>query len=299
MTPDFPAWKNDLPSFPHKLLNEPLQKAVEYRLEHLRRDALSGVIGPFNLWLVLRGLLLAAMQNYASVCMLLSSKRPKPLMLQAGILNRSTFEILVNISALLEDPGRIDILNRESFKDLALRYKSEVAKCGDDPKWTEFLSVFRKNLESSATVVRVDPALIDSPGEITERWPTPGFLIFGDDRRKIAPFVSGSRQTCLAALYRRHYPHQSALAHQRIAAVSAAMLVDSPEMQWNPGHGESHLVVDAIMFLICILTELQAAGGYRAEARLLEVWTYLREIDEDAKELWRLRYESLAIQNGA
>lgn len=298
MTTGFPEWKNELPSFPHKLLDDPLRKAVEYRLEHLRRDAQDGKIGPFKAWLVLRGLLLAAMQNYASVCILLSSKRPKPLMLQAGILNRSSLEILVNVSALLEDFDRIDILNLESFKDLALRYQSEVARHGRDPKWTKFLAVFRTNLESSAKVLGVDEALIDSPGEINEKWPTPGLLIFGDSRRKIDPLVSGNRQGCLATLYRRHYPHQSALAHQRIAAVSSAMLVDSPEMQWNPGHGESNIVVDAIMFLACILSELQAAGGYPAEPKLLEVWTYLREVDEDAKELWALRYEQVVNQNG-
>ena len=298
MNADFPTWKNELPGFPHQLVNEPLRLTVEFHLEHIRRDSADGRLQPSNLWLLLRGLLLGAMQGYASVCLLLSAKRPKPLMLQAGIINRSMFETLVNGSALLEDPGRVDLLNKESFKHLALRYRDNQKQYGDVDKWKDFLAVFRKNLESSAGLFGIATSLIDNPDAIVAEWPTPGRLIFGSKKGKVAPWVSGNRQEVLGRLYRRHYPHQSALAHQRIAAVSAAVLVDNPEFQWNPGHGESNLVVDAALFLLCIVSELHYAAGYENEPRLAETWTYLREINDDVQELWDLRYGALVSKSG-
>ena len=51
-----------------------------------------------------------------AVCLLLSEKRPKPLLLQAGILNRSLFETLVNIAALISEPAQTKILQREGFR---------------------------------------------------------------------------------------------------------------------------------------------------------------------------------------
>jgi hypothetical protein len=55
--------------------------------------SIDGRLQPPEVWDVLRGFLLAAMQTDASICILLSDRRPKPLMLHAGILNRSLFEI--------------------------------------------------------------------------------------------------------------------------------------------------------------------------------------------------------------
>ncbi len=235
MALEFPSFKNELPRVPHKLTDEPLRQTVAYHLEHLRRDTEEGRLAPAPLWILLRGLLLGAMQGYASVCILLAAKRPKPLMLQAGIINRSIFETLVNIGALIGVPARFEVLNKEAFKHLALRFQSDRELYGHLDKWAGFLDVFRTNLESSATLLGLDSAMIDDPHKIEVNWPTPFRLIFGDKKRGIPAWVAGNRQDVLGRLYQRHYPQQSALAHERAAAVSAAMLVDKPEFQWNPG----------------------------------------------------------------
>ena len=72
-----------------------------------------------------------------------------------------------------------------------------------------------------------------------------------------------------------------------------ALLVDDPDSQWNPGYGESNIVSTALLFLACILSELEAAGGYQRHPKLAELWTYLRNIDGEATDLWALRYEAL------
>ena len=116
MTADFPQWKVDLPAFPHKMTDAPLTLVSDFYLEHLERDAKAGRLEPLGFWVVGRGLLLGARQGYAAMCLLLSEKRPKPLLLQAGILNRSFFETLVNIAALISEPAQTKILQREGFR---------------------------------------------------------------------------------------------------------------------------------------------------------------------------------------
>jgi hypothetical protein len=110
---ELPQWKHELPSFPHKLLNAGLVVVVEFYKEHIKRDVDAGRLKPTDYWIMLRGFLIGAMQTYASICLLLADKRPKPLMLQANVLNRALFEILATVLALCEDPEpRTLILSR-------------------------------------------------------------------------------------------------------------------------------------------------------------------------------------------
>ncbi len=124
-------------------------------------------------------------------------------------------------------------------------------------------------------------------------WPTPGRLLFGKPKSKIAPWVDGNVAEALKRLYAQYYPHQSELAHQRIAAVSAALVVEHPDAQWNPGHAESDLVSTVSLLLTCILSELQSAGSYARHPKLAELWRYLCTLDEDFKESLTLRYRAL------
>src|SRR6266851_4819795 len=100
---DLPIWKQELPATPHKLLNDLATLLVAFYDEHLRRDAMDGRLRPREAWDLLRGFLIATMQTYASICILLAEKRPKPLMLQAGVLSRALFEILATVLGILED----------------------------------------------------------------------------------------------------------------------------------------------------------------------------------------------------
>jgi hypothetical protein len=126
-----------------------------------------------------------------------------------------------------------------------------------------------------------------------EEWPTPGRILYGDKSRKLPPMLRGSRCAAFTTLYRYHYSRQSEQAHQRAAAVSAALLVDDPSSQWNPGYGESVAVSDALLFVVCIISELAFRGRFSPHPRLKELWVYLRELSEEATELWDIRYQAL------
>src|SRR4051794_9619925 len=134
---DLPVWKRDLPATPHKLLNDLVTVLVTYYDEHLRRDAIEGRLRPREAWDLLRGFLLAAMQTYAAICILLAEKRPKRLMLQAGVLDRALFEILATVLGIVEDQApRAKALLRESHKAQATRYQYLVSRWGSDPNWS-------------------------------------------------------------------------------------------------------------------------------------------------------------------
>jgi hypothetical protein len=290
-----PEFRYSPPPVPFKLFDDPLKVLIEFYKEHIHRDIDGAKLAPAEFWVVLRGLLTSAAQIYTAVCLLLSEKRPKRLMLQAAILNRSLLETLGNVLALCEAPkSKTRILVREAYKNLVLMFLRDQAKHGgSDPKWNEYLDVYAKGLESFAKGLRISRRYLRNPNLISEQWPTPGRMIHGDKRRKQPPFLHGNRRKVFKIIYDSHYGHQSEQAHQRAAAVSAALVVDDPSAQWNPGYGESTLISDAILFLTCILSELESKGRYPAHPKLQELWVYVRELNDEAKELWRLRYRSL------
>ena len=291
---ELPIWKRELPATPHSLLDKLVTVLVEFYGEHLRRDRRDGRLQPGEAWDLLRGFLIAAMQTYASICILLAEKRPKRLMLQANVLNRALFEILATVFAILEDPGpRAQLLLRESHKAEAKRYDYLNSRWGGDPQWAEYLDVCKKGLLIIGKEIGLAPADALRPDAIADQWPTPGVMIYGRRGNGVGPFISGTRLDVLRETYRYHYAHQSAQAHGRIAALAVALLVDDPDSQWNRGHGESNIVLTALLFLACILSELEIAGGYQRHPKLAELWTYLRDMNGEATALWTMRYEAL------
>ena len=132
----------------------------------------------------------------------------------------------------------------------------------------EYLDAYRRGLPIIGKEIGLAPADALNPEAIADEWPTPGVMIYGRPSRGVQPFISGTRLDVLRETYRNHYPHQSAQAHGRIAALAAALLVDDPDSQWNPGYGESNIVLTALLFLACILSELEIAGRYQRHPKL-------------------------------
>lgn len=292
---EFPQYKRELPGVPHKLFQEPLELLVKFYTEHIERDTTSGRLTPLDSWVMLRGFLMAAMQTYASICILLAEKRPKRLMLQAAILNRALFEVLATVVALTEDlAARTQVLAREAYKGHAERLANWVARFGSDPKWTEYLEVCRRGFSIIAKKIGLPPELEHNPSAIREKWPTPGVMIYGRPKSSIPPFVSGTRLAVLKEIYESHYSQQSEQAHARMASMAMAMLVDDASLQWNPGAGESDIILAALLFMACILCEIESAGAYAHRPKLAELWLYLREAHDEPKELWDIRYERLS-----
>jgi hypothetical protein len=175
----------------------------------------------------------------------------------------------------------------------AVKYKREVEQFGADPKWKDYLDVFKTRQTNILKTFGLPIEVFENPDLITDEWPTPGVMLWGKKKHKLPPFVTGSRHAVLKEIYDTHYSFQSAQAHGRMAAVSMAFLVDQPEYQWNPKSGPSNIVVTALLYLAGVLSEIEISGGYPHHPKLGELWAYLRDFDEEAKDVWALRYEAL------
>lgn len=290
-----PTLKRKLSTFPARLLDEPADRVVRFYSEHLQRDRTDGKLTPSQAWAVLHGLLTAGAQTYEAIRILLSEKRPKQLLLQAGVLNRSLFEVFTTTLGIVEDPGaRCRTLRRESHKAKAEQYEYLNAEYGDNPKYKKHLDVYRKGLPVAAKIVGIAPEEALRADKIADSyWPTPGKMLQPPRKstKKSVPFISGSRREVLRKLYKHHYGQMSSQAHGRIDAVGIALLADQPELQWNPGEGRSNILTTALLFLCCTVSELEIAGNYEHHPKLAELWRYLREINDEATELWEVRYE--------
>ena len=292
----YPELKRDLPSFPHSLFNTPLEQLVRFYREHIERDINSGKLRPTDFWITARLFLISGIQTYVGICALLSADQPKPLMLQAGILNRSLLETLGNVLALCQAPKiRTRILQREAFRNAAERLLTYQQRFGHDKEWQDYLSKYREGLHVWARELGISRTYLFKPDQMRDSWPTPGRMIYGGKKRKKQPFLRGSRLAAFKEIYEYHYGKQSEQAHQRELALGITLIVDKQE-QWNPGHGESDIVTTAILFLTCMISELEFQGKYRPHPRLPELWTYLRDIDDEAKDLWRIRYSKLVTR---
>ncbi len=290
---EYREWRVDLPWTDFKMYAEPLEVVLRFYKTHLQRDMQDGKLKG-DAWFFVRGFLVSSIQSFAAICALVSEKRPKPLVLQAQILNRALLETLGNLLALLEDPEpRFTTLMREAFKGNMIELAKLKRLYGEDKTWTEYLTRREEGTTIWAAQGGFTPGEVAKPENIKDFWPTPGIMLYGSKRLGIAPMLSGERKAVFQEIYETHYSGLSEQAHQRMAAIGLATLVDEPSQQWNPGHAESHTVSTAMLFLACMLSEIEGAGGYERHAKLRELWTYLREIDGEAKELWTLRYERL------
>jgi hypothetical protein len=161
----YPVWKQELTEFPHKMFNEPLEQLVEFYKEHITRDVNSARLRPAGFWLVARLFLISAMQTYAAICILLVDNRPKRLMLQAGILNRSLLETLGNLMALCQAPqSRTRILERELFKNQAVTLRRYRKSFGNDEKWQEISTRVRTRSRGCIKKRRNLASLYQEPG---------------------------------------------------------------------------------------------------------------------------------------
>lgn len=100
-----------------------------------------------DFWVVARASLISGMQTYAAICILLADNRPKRLMLQAGILNRSLLETLGNVLALCEA--------RRNAREFCSVGPSDQQLFGNEDKWKDYLSKYAQGLRVCAQDIRV------------------------------------------------------------------------------------------------------------------------------------------------
>ena len=154
-----PKWKRTLPSVDHSLFNDPANIAIEFYKEHLLRDVDSRQLQPADVWIALRGFLVAAAQTYAAVCILLAKNRLKPLMLQAEVLNRSLFEIFATVLALTEEPLGYLPVNQTGavlfFQLMSRRYERASTVLTSNKSFEEWGEIMGDDVMAAALIDRI------------------------------------------------------------------------------------------------------------------------------------------------
>lgn len=265
-------------------------KASRYFKEHVRRNSEDGSLKPELFWITVRGLLVSGEQTYAAICALVADRRPKTLPLQASILVRSLLEALGNLLALSEDPQKRPFLfDCDGYRSAFEEYKRLKAGFGNLPKWKSWLTDSEQLLKVHAMQLGLTPQQAKNPVKhLPQRWPTPGRLL-----NKNKPMLSGTRLAAFRQLYDFWYATLSGFAHQRLRALSAALVTDDPSLRWSPGRIESKVVSEATLFLLCILSEVEVLGGFQPNVNLRVAWERVRPLDDMAETMVKLRYGKL------
>jgi hypothetical protein len=274
----------DRPRIPHSLTHHLTDLLGTYYQEHVRRNRSDGTLDPPETWQLVYGFLLAAKQTYDGICLLVEHKRPQPLLLQAVVLKRALFEYLINASVLLQNPkANTAELLRDAYRTNAVTNLSRQIRFGDDERWRAHFEAIASLLDRDAERLQLKPSEIEQPRTI-RAWPTPG--------RLIKTRVTGALQQVLQNLYDNHYGVTSAHSHGRAMATSTAIVVAHPEYELYPDQ-PSHHVTTAQTMLACLWAEVSAAARFDVNPKLLEYWGYVRLYDDEAAEVWALRYRSL------
>lgn len=276
----------DLLSVSHKTINDPLMKASRYFMEHVRRNVKDGSLTPELFGVTVCGLLISGVQTYAAICALVADRRPKTLPLQASILVRSLLEALGNLLALSENPQKRSFLfGCDGYRSAFEEYERLKAIFGNVPKWKDWLAQSDQLLKDHARLLGLTAQQSKDPAKhLPQRWPTPG---------KLLPMLTGTRLDAFKRLYEFWYATLSGYAHQRLRALSAALISDDPSLQWSPGRIESKVVSEATLFLLCILSEVEILGGFQPNVNLRVAWERVRSLDDMAETMVKARYEKL------
>ena len=165
-------------------------------------------------------------------------------------------------------------------------YTKEVKKYGDDPDWKGYLTDKKKLLDYSASLYKLSDDERDAPKKNIKYWPIPSKML----RNNI---FSDGRHSFLKDLYEWHYGWESALSHFQWGGMSASDFSNFPENHWHPGKFESDAVYKAILYLLIIISEIEAVAEIGIKQDLKYLWTIVGSYFEEAKEFYDKRFSEL------
>jgi hypothetical protein len=94
-------------------------------------------------------------------------------------------------------------------------------------------------------------------------------------------------------VYYLWYSTLSALAHQRLAAAAQAYLSDEPDSPWAPERVVRNIVISMLLFMACILSEIEVAGSFEPNVHLRAPWARAGPQSDVAERVLSLRYRQV------
>lgn len=277
-----PPWATDPEPIDFKVVNEPLEKLLKRTINTLERKARAD-FSEFDF--LAEKIVAGCYQTYKSIRKLVAKDPKYPT--QAHILNRSLLDSVFVIGAFSEDPGKYPkAYALAGYRMIWEEYTKELKKYGDDPNWNEYLADKEKLLEFSAQIYELSEDERNSPRENIPYWPIPSRML----RDRI---FSNRRHLFLKELYDWHYGWESALSHFQWGGMSASVFSSLPENHWHPGKFESDAVYKSILYLLIIVSEIEAVSDIGIKQDIKYLWAIVGSYWEEAKEFYDKRFAEL------
>jgi len=277
-----PSWATAPVSVDFRSVNEPLEKLLTRTINTLERKA-RREFSEFDF--LAQKIVSGCYQTYKAIRKLVAKDPKYPA--QAHILNRSLLDAVFVIEAFSEDPAKFPrAYALAGYRMMWEEYTKEVKKYGKDASCTEYFSDKKKLIDFSAQIYKMTDDERKSPKENIPYWPIPSKML----RDKI---FSNSRHLFLEELYDWHYGWGSALSHFQWGGMSATVFSSLPENHWHPGKFESDAVYKSILYLLIIISEIEAVSEIGIRQDLKYIWTIVASYWDEAKYSYETRFSKL------
>jgi len=282
-----PAWSKEPENLDFKLVNQPLEEVKDKifaRLKEVKKSA-----GNFHF--LLEGLLFNSFQTYKAIRKLVVEDPKYPT--QGHILSRSLIDILFSILVLTEKPEEYSRwYEMAGYREAWEEHDREIKRYGNNPEDKPYLDEKKRFLDAFAQRLDLSSDERTKPTEKIKYWPIPSQILKSN-------IVNSQKQAFLKEVYYWRYGQISEWSHQQWSGMAMGIFADKPEVHWHPGKFESDAVYAGILFLLMILSEIEASCQYGFNQKLKYIWTILGSCFEEARDYYKLRYSSLLDNPGA
>jgi hypothetical protein len=250
-----PEWSKEPGQLDFKMVNQFLEEVKDGLLAHLKKLRES----PGSFHFLLEGFLSNSSQTYKAIQKLIVEDPKYPA--QAYILNRVLIDALFSIVVLTEKPKEYSQwYEKAGYREAWEKYDREVKRYGDNPEdkpyldeKKRFLAAFAKRLKLSAEEANLIQKI--------DFWPIPSQIL----RKSL---VNSQKKAFLKEVYDWRYSQVSEWSHQKWGGMAIGMFADKPEVHWHLGKFESDAVYTGILFLLMILSEVEASCKYGFNQKL-------------------------------
>jgi len=264
-----------------KLINTPLDKSIKKFINLLKYENRPPKNFNLNLW----GILESSYLTYKAVQKLILKDPKYPA--QAHILSRSILDSLFNVCLLFENPKYYSRkYELDGYKSWRKEYDKRKIEYGNDPEYKELIDIFQVQIEKGAQYYNLSNEEKENPEKNIKRWPIPSIML----GKKL--IKSSEKRDFLQKIYKDHYGEISEISHQTFTGMAMGVYTNIPEEHWYPEKIGSDALYRCILFLLMILSEIDAGMKYRENVKLKYIWTLLSSFFLEAKEYYNIRYDN-------
>jgi hypothetical protein len=251
-----------------KTINEPLEGVYRTLVDHLSKEEPD----PETFHFLLGSLLRINLETHRGIVRLIASDEKKKFPFQAMVLVRTMVDSLFTIVALKTDPPRrsrqFDLAGYGATLEQHLREK---ARYGNDSNYQNRLGEMEKFLTFRASRLRIPPSQARNAKNFPY-WPIPSKMLKCNGKDPIS--FSKDEREFLKHVDEWHYGELSSHGHVQWKGIAFGVYATSDD-QWVPGMAENSVILESLLFMLMLLSEVEAYKKYGTNQDLKYIWGLL------------------------